>query len=495
MRGIFKRKKRGTLANVLLKNYILSYFIITLILIIGITITIILSIVLYFNIEMASLENAYNIMKDDYTAIDTSEIEKLNGYIEVIDKNHNVIYQKGGIPNKKEKYLIEDYNKIFESNSMMSKKDEGPSINFDLNPETYTKNDNAAKDASFIYRLAYNKNKDFLLVVAIPKAAYENSNIKLHSLKPKHFFLVALFTGIFILVLVFIIFSRVSSKNFIVPLKILTQGAKKLSEGDFSTRIMLKSENEFGELRDAFNTMAEKIELERNLKEKSEENRRRLILDISHDLKNPLSSIMGYSDLLTKNPDIEIEERLKYLNVIHSNSVRANNLITDLFEFSKLQSNDFQLKLKSSDICEFIRELIASYIPLIEEKNFIYDFNIPEESFYIAFDEKHLDRALSNIILNSIKYNPQGTKLLIRAIIKEPYFELIIEDDGIGIPEELKEEIFSPFVRVDSARNSKSGGTGLGLAISKSIINKHGGELCLESSSNLGSKFTIILKS
>ncbi|MCJ7688703.1 MAG: ATP-binding protein, partial [Clostridiaceae bacterium] len=105
-----------------------------------------------------------------------------------------------------------------------------------------------------------------------------------------------------------------------------------------------------------------------------------------------------------------------------------------------------------------------------------------------------LDRALSNIILNSIKYNSTGITISVKLLIDDGMILIIIEDDGVGIPKELQENIFEPFVRVDATRNSKTGGTGLGLAISKAIIVKHGGSIYLKSDIENGCKFIIRLK-
>lgn len=472
-----KKHNRKKLANLLLKNYILLYFIMTIILFLSIVISSIIGIVLYFNTQETVLDTPYQIMQDDYTKIDTSKIEELNGYIEVLDENHKVIYRKGKGGSGVTEYTIEQYNNLIDNSYIDGFGNTG--LNSDSN--------------NYVYKTAYNKDKKFLLVISIPREAARSIYRHHRKLNPKYFFMLSGFTSLLVLLLGFLIYSRVSSRNFVEPLKILIEGARSISKGDYSARIDLKSQNEFGELRDAFNTMAEKIEIEKKLKEKSEEMRKRLILDISHDLKNPLANILGYSDFLLKNPNLSEEDKVKYLQVIQSNSERANNLITDLFEFSKLQDVDFKLYKKKEDICEFLRELIASYIPKMEEKEIIYSFDIPEENICLGFDKKHLDRALSNLLMNSIKYNPPHTRLYIRCFKDNNSVYIFIADNGIGIPKELQKDIFDPFVRVDESRNSKSGGTGLGLAITKSIIEMHGGSISLESDKNKGCKFIINL--
>ena len=463
--SIFNRNKKSKLSNLLFRNYILSYLITTFILMLTAFILILTAAYLYMEDEYL-VDDASYYMKDDYTQIDISTLIEKGGYMDIVNDKGEVIYSKGNKPDNKNKYNTKDFSTIFSSNYY---------DDFDSN---------------YIYKSEYNEEKNFLLVIAVPKDQ-ESHLIKPRRMKPDSFMMFSLFLSLIVFLISFIIYSKASSKAFIKPLRALMEGVKRVSNGDYSTRIYLKSNNEFGELRDAFNTMAEKVEEQERLNIKSEEMRRRLILDISHDLKNPLSSILGYSDLLIKQKDLSKEELDRYLLIINNNSVRANSLIQDLFDFSKLQSNDFKLTFKKIDICEFLRELIAEYVPELEEKEFIYDFDIPEETAYLDIDEKHLMRAFSNIISNSLKYNPPGTSLLIKAYKYENKFLVKIKDDGVGIPKELKHDIFQPFTRVDSSRNSKSGGSGLGLTITKDIIEKHNGTIGLNCEVNKGSEFTI----
>lgn len=483
-----KSKNKKTLANILLRNYVISYFVITISLMLIFIITIIIAVALYFNINKYDNTNANTLMKDNYEEIDTKHIEISNGFLEVVDKNHRVIYRKGVNPNKTDQYSISEYYKIMNSNEA-----EGGNGNVSIDLKTPKDKENPNSEEKYFYSVAYNEKNEFLLVIAIPESQFLKSITKEGQINPKNFIIMVLVTAFLMLALVFMWLSRITSKNFIKPLKALREGAKQISEGNYDTRIDIKSENEFGDLRDAFNMMAEEIEKERKLKEKAEENRRNLILDISHDLKNPLSSIMGYSEYILKNQTVPKEEYIKYLETIKQNSQRANNLIQDLFEFSKVESSEFKLNLKSVDICEFLRGSIAGYIPQFEEKEMEYYFDIPEEKIFLIIDEKNLDRALSNLIINAIKYNPNKTKITITAQIIKNQFVITISDDGIGISKHMQERIFEAFVRVDSSRNSQSGGTGLGLAITKKIIEKHGGRVMLTSDVNEGSTFTVTL--
>ncbi|MCB2291402.1 HAMP domain-containing histidine kinase [Clostridium sp. CS001] len=460
-------------ANMLLLNYFLLFVLST-------AIFIVMSLIISFSFknllkldEIPAL-SATQIMRDDYENIDYSQILKYKGGVQIIDKNYKVIFSKGINPQN-----ITQYTK-------------GEFSNFLIH--------SGKEQREYYYSVLYNSKGDFWLKIVIPhKSQMVNGIFFDRNGTPVYItnfiFIIILGASINItsFILGLIIYSRLTSNNFVKPLKKLLSGVTTIAAGDYSARVELQSMNEFGELKDAFNIMAEKIENERKLKEKAEDNRKKLILDISHDLKTPLSNIMGYSSLVMNNKDIPDCDREKFLGIIMNNSSRANSLIGDLFELSKMGSSDFKLNLKSVDICEYLRELIASLIPQIDEAGFKSCFEIPEGKKIVLIDEKQMDRALLNILNNALKYNKPGTE--IKIVLKNLLSKVIIEiqDNGIGMPKELSDEIFEPFNRVDSTRNSQTGGTGLGLAITKTIIEKHNGSISLETEMGKGCKFIIEL--
>jgi signal transduction histidine kinase len=239
--------------------------------------------------------------------------------------------------------------------------------------------------------------------------------------------------------------------------------------------------------------MAGTIQNERSQKEKLEKIKEGLILDISHDLKNPLSSILGYSEILINNNDLDEKEKLEYLNIINKNSQRANKLITDLFEFSLYDNSDYKMITVKADIAEFVRQIIANYIPEFDHKKFEYDFEIIEETYYVMINEEKLSRAINNVLDNKVKYNPVGSRIGVKTEVRDNYFYIILSDNGECIPQKYRENIFNPFVRVDKSRNSKTGGTGLGLSITKKILNKHNGDIRIIDSGGIGTTFEIML--
>ena len=185
------------------------------------------------------------------------------------------------------------------------------------------------------------------------------------------------------------------------------------------------------------------------------------------------------------------EEKQEYLTIININSRRATKIITDLFEFSLLDSMDYKLNMKNVDVNEVLREIVAYYIPELEAKDFNYDFNISEEEYLVNIDEVKFTRAISNLIDNAIKYNEKNTTLSVMSRKFNDRIEIRIFDDGRGINEEIRDKIFEAFVREDKARSSSTEGAGLGLAITKAIIEKHSGSIKLLDNTK-GTEYKII---
>jgi signal transduction histidine kinase len=467
----FKSKKMETQLFI---NYIL--FLVILIIIFMLTVG---ALFFYFSINYSESPTdtaAQYILRQNYKDINVTNFIKHKGYVEVLDKNLVIVMENGSRHKIGFKYQQKYYNDMI---------------------------NNSLKDGYF-YSSKYGDKKDFILVTAMPNSIFdaytwgiEHKEQLEQASKPKNtsltFLTVFPFIIFIFLISTMVLYSKLTSRIFVKPLKKLLQGVNTIKNGEYSTRVEINSINEIGQLKDAFNRMAEKIQLEKLLKKKAEDNRKRMILDISHDLKNPLTSILGYSEFLLENDDILPEDKNKLLKVINNNSRRANDLIQDLFEFSRVESTEYKLNMGSHDIGEFLRELIAGYVPMMDQMGIKYQFDITEDEVEILFDRKNLDRALSNIILNCIKYNNPGITIGVNLIVEDGKAIIIIEDDGAGIPEEFEGDIFEPFVRVDATRNSKTGGTGLGLSISKSIIEKHGGSIHLVRNIDKGCKFIIKL--
>lgn len=461
------------LSNQFLSNYLIVF-------IFTITATILAFFLLSFAsglISHALAKNRYpasSIMRDEYNLIDASLVVQNGGGVQIVDKDYRVVYTVG----------IDNIGK-----SRLS-----------VGEWTYFLVQSKSVSIPYHYDIAYNPAGQFWLVVTFPTSL--RIDFSLVSNKDAALRDRVMATGVLASVLIIytlmlsaitFIYSRITARGITRPLKKLCEGTKLLREGDYSARVDLRLKNEFAELQDTFNDMAARIGHEMALRKKSENDRRQLILDISHDLKNPLSSVSGYAELCLKKPDLPEEERRNYLQVIHKNSQRANILLNELLELSKLDSPEFTLKPVKTELCEYLRQICGELLPLLEKAGFGYVFDIPEKSLYAMIDSERMGRVFQNLSDNALRYNKEGTKVSISLSEQEGNAIILFSDNGCGIPKELSEDIFKPFVRVDTSRNSDSGGSGLGLAISKKIAQAHGGDLTLIDCEGQGCTFKITL--
>ena len=463
--------KKRKLSNQFLKNFLVIFLL-------AILDTILALMLLSFASRLIAgslTKNRYPasaIIKDDYEQIDASAIVQNGGGIQVVDREYRVVYSKGLDTIGKDKLTAEEFTAFLTE----------------------------SKSKPYHYDIVYNPKGGFWLIVTFPTSIRLDFSLVYNKEAASGDFMragsaIAFVVLIYLLILALtaFIYSRITAASITVPLKKLCDGTRLLREGDYSARVDLRLKNEFAELQSTFNDMAARIEHEVSMRKKSEEDRRRLILDISHDLKNPMSSIQGYAELLMKKAGMTEQERDEYLEIILNNSKRANQLLTELFELSQLDNPEFSLKPAKTDICECIRQICAELVPQLEREGFKYEFDIPEESVFVMLDTDRFSRIIQNLANNVMRYNPKGTLVSVSLTVRNSKAVIDFSDDGIGIPAHLKENIFKPFVRVDDSRNSKTGGSGLGLSIAKKITEAHGGDLKLCPGENKGSTFRITI--
>lgn len=176
---------------------------------------------------------------------------------------------------------------------------------------------------------------------------------------------------------------------------------------------LIKASLKYKELNKDLIRVAEELRIKNLEKEQLEESKKRMLADLSHDLKTPMTTIQGYSKALYDGMVEDEEQKRRYLKYIHDKSIRVTSLIDELFMFSKLDTPDFQMMKQDHDICEFFREVIVEYYELFTEKEMELTINIPTKKIFYRFDQKLLYRALSNILENTIKYNPEQTPVFI----------------------------------------------------------------------------------
>ncbi len=219
--------------------------------------------------------------------------------------------------------------------------------------------------------------------------------------------------------------------------------------------------------------------------QKAQDRKRYLMIsDIAHDLKTPMTTVSGYARALSEGM-IKPEKQQEYLDTITAKTERMNDIIQMLFNYSRLDSDGFELVKAPLDICELARECVAASYTDIEEAGDEIDIDIPEERLMCQIDKVQLARSINNLITNAVKHNPKGTKIFIGVKDEIDSARLFIADSGEAIPEDLEQKLFEPFVMGDESRSTK-GGSGLGLSVSRKICELHGGRLKLVQKPEMG---------
>ncbi|MGJ3239226.1 MAG: CHASE2 domain-containing protein, partial [Anaerolineae bacterium] len=210
----------------------------------------------------------------------------------------------------------------------------------------------------------------------------------------------------------------------------------------------------------------------------------------AHDLKNPLSRIMGFAELLDIQLDLN-ERQSHYLSIITKAAEEMKEIITDILNLERLRSA--KLKLEAVELNRIVREVSGSHQPDVIQKNQRFDIQTPDEAVFINADIGQLSQAISNLIGNAIKYTPDEGSIIVRVQQRADKVFFEVEDTGYGIPEKAQEKLFTEFYRARTEATSHIQGTGLGLSLTKSVIEGHGGEIGFTSEERVGSTFYFAL--
>lgn len=235
-------------------------------------------------------------------------------------------------------------------------------------------------------------------------------------------------------------------------------------------------------MADAVKESMKKIEFEKMI-------RQEFFANVSHELKTPITSIRGYIELLENDMATDEDMKKEFMFRIKKEAQNMASLINDILMISRLETKELEVTITEVRICPLVNEVIASLKPLAAENDIAIIVNC--KPFVMKANDGQMKELLNNLITNAIKYNKPGGIVKIIITKEGNNANFIVEDTGVGIPEESKARVFERFYRVDKGRSKKMGGTGLGLSIVKHIVNYYGGTINLESELGKGSKFTV----
>ncbi|KXO04355.1 HAMP domain-containing sensor histidine kinase [Bacillus paranthracis] len=282
------------------------------------------------------------------------------------------------------------------------------------------------------------------------------------------FFSVIIFTfiGAFLLLM----------RKKLLYLKLITESVHDIANGELGLTIRIDSEDELALLAQNINYMSKELETKFEYERKLERTKNELITNVSHDLRTPLTSIIGYLDLLKKGKYNDKKQLQEYIETIYSKSQRLKHSIDELFEYTRVSSPDVKLNLNKVDLTGLLQQIVGEYIPIFEKKHLNVQTSIPNEEIIVFIDIEKIVRVYENLFINAIKYSLKPSELSIhlecvgnKAILK---ISNTAEKPLVGDANKLFERFFTG----DKARMSKQG-TGIGLAISKRIVELHNGNI------------------
>lgn len=294
-----------------------------------------------------------------------------------------------------------------------------------------------------------------------------------------------LFSVCFVIVIA-LVFIYSASKRLTEPLKKLNQAAKSIASGDFERRVNLNVQNEIGELGETFNFMADSIEQLENM-------RRSFVTNVSHELRTPMTTIIGFIEGIMDGT-IPPERHEQYLTIVLDESRRLSRLVSDLLDLGKMEQGKFQLDMREFDINEIIRLSVIKLEKRFMEKDIKLTINFQYELQKVMADKDSIQRVLTNLLDNAIKFTQQGGFIDIKTGITDNKVFVSVTNSGIGINENDLKHVFDRFYKTDKSRSLDKSGVGLGLYIVKSIIQNHNENIWVESKVNEFTRFSFTLK-
>lgn len=273
----------------------------------------------------------------------------------------------------------------------------------------------------------------------------------------------------------------------------ISDAVQSISQGNLNTEVDVTGDDEFSAMAANLNKMSSDIRKLMDKEREAERTKNELITNVAHDLRTPLTSIIGYLELLAGNTQIPQEMQHKYIEIAYSKSRRLEKLIEDLFGFTKLNYGKIAMHIGQIDIVKLLEQLLEEAYPNFEKKNLSYDLQSNVPAKIISADGNLLARLFDNLIGNAIKYGADGKRVLVKIHGEEDTVTVSVTNFGRVIPADELPLLFNKFYRVEQSRSATTGGTGLGLAIAKEIVDMHGGTIRVASDLN-GTVFTVKLQ-
>ena len=300
-------------------------------------------------------------------------------------------------------------------------------------------------------------------------------------------FVIMIFT-VLLLLMYFILISH----SFVTYVREIISGIERMKNGDFTEEIPVRGEDEFSEIADSINEMSRNLSQNMESQKVAERTKDELITNVAHDLRTPLTSILGYLDLLTQGDFLTDDQRQKYLSIVSNKARQLETLVKDLFDYTRYDKDKVKIKKEILDLNLFMPQIVDEFYPSFVDNQLECRTDFYDGALNIEGNGELLARAIGNLMSNAIKYGAEGKLVEVKTGRMDKMAFVAVINYGKIIPEEDLDKIFDKFYRVESSRSLKTGGTGLGLAIAKNIVTLHYGKIWATSDES-GTRFQIEL--
>ncbi|MQS45118.1 sensor histidine kinase [Companilactobacillus mishanensis] len=258
----------------------------------------------------------------------------------------------------------------------------------------------------------------------------------------------------------------------------------KIADGDLNQQLHLEVNPRLQGIVNSINSLISNTNNHIAEQRRSEKSKDELITNVSHDIRTPLTSIIGYLGLIESKNYEDLDQILKYTHVAYKKSLEMQNLVNDLFEYTNVQHANSTLSMTKFDMAQMLDQLSADFELEANKRGMEIVVNTSPEKILMTGDTDKLGRVFNNLIMNAFKYGDGATHLWLEA--KQTPQEVVVRvaNNGKPIPKESLDHLFDRFYRVEDSRSKETGGTGLGLAIAQSMVKMHGGQISVESNND-----------
>ena len=288
-------------------------------------------------------------------------------------------------------------------------------------------------------------------------------------------------TFILLIIDVLVLYWRLIRRYHQMRLRHIIRELHYIADNNFDHRIPFKLNGDLGRVVNSVNRLVDStvqaLEEERRIEKSKDE----LITNISHDIRTPLTSIIGYLGLIEEEKYSNERELRHYTKTAYNKAKQMKVLVDDLFEYTKIRQPSAPLQLSSFDMCQLLEQLATDFELEAQRKQMAIDVVPPKRPIVMTGDTEKLVRVFNNLISNALKYGKGGKHILLNAEKVGSEVVVTVANDGATIPEKALNQVFERFYRVEASRSQETGGTGLGPAIAQSIIVLHGGYIFVKS--------------